>query len=228
MVSCVIFDLDDTLCDYRQAMENAKRNVSVLLNEEEIEPAAFWTRYHEIEPLLFRQFTENKLTVTEYRIRRYSDVLQAFDGGKTHLADRLNHIYMNEANHNIQLFEDAIPCLQFLKKQGITSVVLTNGPSDGQRSKIDALGLEPYIDRFYISAEIGCSKPSKEAFQYVLDDMQLPFSKVRMVGDSIEYDIRGAQAAGIKGMLLDRAGRHSDYEGRVIRSLSDLYQEMGA
>jgi hypothetical protein len=51
MVSCLIFDLDDTLCDYRQAMENAKQKVTNLLLEAGVEPFSFWQRYHQMEPV---------------------------------------------------------------------------------------------------------------------------------------------------------------------------------
>lgn len=226
MVRCFIFDLDDTLCDYQRAMENAKMKVNSILEENELDPARFWDRYHQLEPSLFRQFTENKLTIDEYRFRRYADVLQEVDAKKLGLVDRLNAVYMNEANCHIQLFEDTIPFLQLMKEHGLTCAVLTNGPSDGQRKKIEAMGLEDYLDKIYISAEIGYSKPKKEAFQYVLDDLQLSASDVWMIGDSIEYDVEGAQQVGIKGILLDRFNKHPHYKGIKISNLFDLLDHL--
>ena len=40
-----------------------------------------------------------------------------------------------------------------------------------------------------------------------------------MVGDTVEEDIEGAQALGMRAILVDRLGRHPEYEGR----LDDLY-----
>jgi FMN phosphatase YigB (HAD superfamily) len=40
-----------------------------------------------------------------------------------------------------------------------------------------------------------------------------------MVGDTVEDDIEGARALGMHAILVDRLGRHPDFEGR----LEDLY-----
>lgn len=225
MALCMIFDLDDTLCDYQEAMANAKKKVSTLLQGVNVDPSSFWERYHQVEPALFRQFTEKKISIEEYRTRRYRDILLEFDINDIQLAQLMNKTYMNEANHNIRLFEDAIPLLEFLKKNGIICVVLTNGPSDGQRSKIKALGLKNYMNKFYISAEIGYSKPNVEAYEYVLNDLQLSASNAWMIGDSLENDVEGALKAGIRGILLDRTNKYSNYQGTKINSLLDLLIE---
>ncbi|MDN4595309.1 HAD family hydrolase [Polycladomyces subterraneus] len=222
MVACLIFDLEDTLCDYRQAMENAKQKVSDILRGIGVDPASFWTRYHQLEPVLFQQFTEKKLTVEEYRVERYADVLREWDKSKLEWVDRLNAVYMNEANHRIQLFEDVIPFLANMKKNGVMGAVLTNGPADGQRNKMAALGLTDYVDKIYISAEIGYSKPAREAFQYVLDDLRLSATDVWTIGDSLAVDVKGAHQVGIKAILLDRANKYPDYAGPKVRSLIEL------
>lgn len=224
MVTSLIFDLDDTLCDYQQAMENAKKNMTVTLESSSVTPSFFWEIYHELEPGLFRQFVKKKLTIEEYRFRRFADVLREFDIVDTQLTQNLNVSYMNGANHNIQLFADTLPFLRKMKERNMEGVVLTNGPSDGQHSKIAALGLRDHLKKFYISTEIGYSKPMKEAFQYVLDDLQLTASEVLMIGDSIEYDIEGAERAGIQGILLDRYNKNLNYNGLKIRSLLDLLE----
>jgi putative hydrolase of the HAD superfamily len=43
-----------------------------------------------------------------------------------------------------------------------------------------------------------------------------------MVGDSLDADVAGAQAAGLRGILLDRDDRHVDLEVERIRSLREL------
>jgi len=40
-----------------------------------------------------------------------------------------------------------------------------------------------------------------------------------MVGDTLEDDIEGARAVGIRAMLIDREGQHPDIDDR----LTDLY-----
>jgi FMN phosphatase YigB (HAD superfamily) len=36
-----------------------------------------------------------------------------------------------------------------------------------------------------------------------------------MVGDTVEDDIEGAQALGMRAILVDRLGRHPAFEGRL-------------
>ena len=94
--------------------------------------------------------------------------------------------------------------------------------SDSQRAKFKNLGLSPNIQRIYIGEEIGVSKPNRKAFEYVLRDLDAAASDVLMVGDSIENDINGAEQAGIKAVLIDRANRYSEHTGTRIVTLSEL------
>lgn len=135
LIKCVIFDLDDTLCDYKGAMENAKQSVNIHLKKANIDTCIFWKIYHELEPSLFKKFTEKKITKDMYRLKRYSDVLEILSVKNTELSLKLNDIYMKKANNEINLFEDVVPLLEKLKEQNIDTALLTNGPVDGQRQK---------------------------------------------------------------------------------------------
>jgi HAD superfamily hydrolase (TIGR01458 family) len=72
-------------------------------------------------------------------------------------------------------------------------------------------------------------KPSQDFFKVVLTDMQLLKDEVLMVGDDIDSDIGGAQAAEIKGVLV-RTGKYrqeyaeasSTHPYLIIDSIADL------
>jgi HAD superfamily hydrolase (TIGR01458 family) len=74
-----------------------------------------------------------------------------------------------------------------------------------------------------------CGKPSAAFFGAAVDDLGLPVARVVMVGDDVANDVLGAQAAGIRGVLV-RTGkfRPSDLEradaapDAVIDSIADL------
>ncbi len=101
-------------------------------------------------------------------------------------------------------------------------VILTNGPSDGQKDKYYKLNLEKYIAKLYIGEEIGVSKPQSLAFEYVLSDLGLKKEEVLMVGDSITADYEGAKNYGINAVLIDRKNKYSDFVGTKILSLNEL------
>ena len=224
MIKHIIFDLDDTLCDYRKAKENARPHINEVLKTFGIDIDGFWNRFNRVEPLLFRQFADRSLTRDEYRIRRFADVLEGSHPRFLEISSELNHIHMRETNQKTELFYDTIPLMKVLRAKDIEAVILTNGPSDGQRAKFKTLGLSRYIQRIYISEEIGFSKPNRRAFEFVLRDLDAAAPDVLMVGDSIENDIDGAEQAGIKAVLIDRGDIHSGYTGIRIVTLSEVIE----
>jgi putative hydrolase of the HAD superfamily len=62
-------------------------------------------------------------------------------------------------------------------------------------------------------------KPHPTIFQAALDLLDVKPADAVMVGDSVEEDIEGAQAMGMRAILIDREDRHPDVEER----LTDLY-----
>ncbi len=129
---------------------------------------------------------------------------------------------MKEINYNIQLFDDVFPAFEILNEMGIRKVLLTNGPSSGQRSKIKSCGLENHMGAIYISDELKCAKPDRKIFDIVLSAENADASHTIMIGDSRPNDMEGAKNAGIRSILIDRYGVHGDYDGCKIQNLADI------
>ena len=72
----------------------------------------------------------------------------------------------------------------------------------------EALGLAKHILRLFNSAQTGFEKPHSQAFVNVLST--LPSSAdVWMIGDSMEADINGAVAVGVRAVLLRSRSPHA-------------------
>jgi putative hydrolase of the HAD superfamily len=84
--------------------------------------------------------------------------------------------------------------------------LLTNGPSDNQRRKLEQSGLATQFECVAISGEMGVGKPDGAAFVAVLGRLGVAPSEAVMVGDSWHRDIEGALAAGIPSVWI-AAGR---------------------
>ena len=112
MITHIIFDADDTLYDYQKAEENAKSHINEFLKTLAIDIDAFWHRFNQVAPVFFRQFADRSITRDEYRIRRFADVLQGSHEKFRELTSELNHIYIQETTHKIELFEDSIPLMK--------------------------------------------------------------------------------------------------------------------
>lgn len=79
--------------------------------------------------------------------------------------------------------------------------IVTNGMVDNQEGKIRQLGLDALVDGWVISAEVGVRKPSRAIFDILADRLSSPL-KGWMVGDSLEADILGGHAAGLRTALV--------------------------
>jgi putative hydrolase of the HAD superfamily len=105
-----------------------------------------------------------------------------------------------------QLFPDVLTTMERLYGRFLLGVV-----SDAQRAffrpELAAAGLVPYLDVAVASGECGFRKPDPRPFQVALRRLGIGPGSAVYIGDSAERDIPGAQAAGMRAVLLDRGGR---------------------
>jgi len=86
----------------------------------------------------------------------------------------------------------------------------------------EQLGLAPYFDFIVVSARVGCSKPNPCIFREMLRQAGTSPERTLHVGDSLSADVRGAQALGITGVLVDRAGTVQPDGYSVVRDLAGV------
>ena len=76
--------------------------------------------------------------------------------------------------------------------------------------------------RLVISSEVGWRKPAPEFFAALCRSAGVPAECVLYVGDDPANDYAGAEAAGLRAVLLDRTGRGADAVPRRMERLADL------
>jgi putative hydrolase of the HAD superfamily len=119
-------------------------------------------------------------------------------------------------SENFELFEDVLPVLEELRRAELRIAVVSNGIRDlhafvaHHRLDVDAI-----VD----SRSHGRVKPHPTIFQAALAALAVAPADAVMVGDSLEEDIDGARALGMRAILLDREQRHPEVDER----LTDLY-----
>ncbi|WP_433869826.1 HAD family hydrolase [Saccharopolyspora sp. CA-218241] len=123
-----------------------------------------------------------------------------------------------------RLFDDALPCLDWLRATGLRLVAITNAPSAYQRRKMADVGLAGTFDTVLLSEEVGAAKPDSRIFAAACGGLGLRPEEVVHVGDRLDADAVGAVRAGMHGIWLDRrdTGRTAPDGVRVISSLFDL------
>jgi len=73
-------------------------------------------------------------------------------------------------------------------------------------------------------------KPERDFFRLALEDMRLGPHQVAMVGDDAEADVAGAQAAGLRGILVKTGKYQPEAEGTpdlVLESVAGLPEVLG-
>jgi len=77
------------------------------------------------------------------------------------------------------------------------------------------------------SRETGAVKPAPRMFSTLFALLGEAAGDCVMVGDSLEDDVKGAEACGCPAILLDCAGRRRDLDVPRIESLAELPAALG-
>ncbi len=103
-------------------------------------------------------------------------------------------------------YPDVQVFLEHAVASGVRLAVVTNGPSDLQRDKFNALGVGKLVRAVVISGEHGVAKPDPAIFQLALDELGVDPRDAWCVGDSLATDVAGAHRARITAIWLNRPG----------------------
>jgi len=143
-------------------------------------------------------------------------------GEADRLARRVRHVYTDPSAW--RLFDDTQPTLRELRELGWTHCMLSNHVPE-LPVILSHLGILEEFGAVVNSADTGYEKPHPEAFRGALAALGEARS-VRMIGDSYETDIAGAEAVGIPGILVrtddPRAERRCDDAAGVVALLEGI------
>lgn len=213
----VLFDLDDTLVDYASA---ARVAVSAWAEEHGVAATDTVARWDAITEFHYARYQRRELTFQEQRRARVREFLRV-EADDTE-ADELFAGYAVRYEAAWTAFDDALPALHRVRAAGLTTAVLTNGDEEHQRLKLERVGLAAAVDELIASSSLPAGKPDPRAFHAAAQRLGHAPGELLMVGNSLEHDVRGALAAGIEAVLLDRHDVHAGEPVRRIRSLREL------
>jgi len=120
-----------------------------------------------------------------------------------------------EHAQNFQIFEDVLPAFAGLRAHGLKLGLVSNTGRNLDEF-VRHHGLD--VDAAVSSGIHGKTKPHPTIFQAALRRLEVEPAAAVMVGDSIEDDVEGAKAVGMRGLLLDRENRYPE----VDEKLTDL------
>ncbi len=225
----ILFDFDGTVGDswggydrQREAIADVLRRSVPGLDIEEFE-----RRYVENGDLHYAVMLRENHAYDEFRRRRLAEALEPWHS----LDDDLFEEYLvahNAAIDTLPPFPDAVETIRSLRSRGIRVGVLTNGPSQLQRRKLRASGLEDEFDAVAISGELGVHKPERAAFEKALALLGTSADETAMVGDDLENDVAGALAAGFAAVVwIERRPGTLPDGAYIAQQVSDVPRILG-
>jgi putative hydrolase of the HAD superfamily len=111
-----------------------------------------------------------------------------------------------------EVFPDVMPSLSALRALECPLGIVSN--FDGRAVRIlEGLNLAPWFASITLSSQVGVTKPDPMIFHRALASHGTVAADACHVGDSPAEDCEGARAAGLRAVLIDRAGRHLDRPG---------------
>lgn len=189
----LLFDADDTLLDFkraeREALSEALKRFGISPTEELI------ASYSEINDSLWKLLETGGIEKNELRTKRFELFLRKHGFEADHL--QMAAEYTDRLAEKSYLMPGALEiCRYFYGKCRI--FVITNGIKAVQTGRMNVSPIKRFIERSYISEEVGAEKPSRDFFDRVMNDIEgFECDRALVIGDSLSSDIAGGMAAGI-------------------------------
>ncbi|WP_395760924.1 HAD family hydrolase [Bacillus sp. 3G2] len=212
MIQAVLFDLDGTLLDRRQSLEQFihdqyNRFTPHLMN---IEKSGYCSRFLELD--------NNGYT---WKDKVYATLLCEYNI-TTLTPEQLLHDYITNFQHHCIPFQNMHELLQRLTQQNIKIGIITNGFTDFQINNLRALNIHTYTNTILVSEAEGIKKPHPEIFERALQKLDVKATECLYVGDHPENDVLGSERVGILGVW-KRDSLWDDFEHpRVVNDLLEV------
>jgi HAD superfamily hydrolase (TIGR01509 family) len=205
----VLFDLGGTLFGYGTRSQVSQANVTVLerLGLDPADPevrrarreasAEVQSEYARQPSFLHRDLFRDAVARTAQRlgVDASREVLDWFEA-----ENRQNII------EHLLPREDAASTLRDLGELGLYRAVVSNADDDWLEPLIRRHRLDDHLEHWTSSEEADSCKPDAGIFRYSLRKAGLEVEEVLFVGDSLQHDVAGAHAIGLRSVLIGEPG----------------------
>lgn len=203
----IFFDMDDTLLDTSGGVKEAWQNTCLDFG---LELGCDAEDLHTAIREQMATFWKDEAAVEHWRTKlheaRVYNVELALAGRKldTTRAKPLADRYWDEQSSRFKLFEDSLSTLARLRSEQFRIGLITNGPQEMQRWKIERFDLARLFDVIVIEGEFGRGKPHPDVFRHAMATVGTKPEESWHIGDNLYADIGGAQSAGVHAAWIHR------------------------
>ena len=217
MYKHILFDLDDTLWDFKA---NSRIAMCEIFNDYKLinffdSFESFYDIYMVKNHQLWEQYAKGEVTKEYLSLERFLYPLRTVGIENKTLAKQLGEDFLQRTTLQTQLVDGALDLLNYLKDKYTLSII-SNGFVEVQYTKLRQSGLLPYFSHIFLSEEIGYQKPDIRFFQTVLHKLCAKNTESVVIGDNFQTDIEGAKTANI----------HSIFYNKTASELSDVLPDI--
>jgi HAD superfamily hydrolase (TIGR01549 family) len=215
-IEAVIFDLDNTLCQYeistfevlKQALEQLGRE-AVWHENPQIFNEAHWAEsldalWRESDKKIQSGNAEPRFIYGANLANALHLLGQAGVEDEAFL-DEVQRVCLEITQRHLIFCPNAPEVVRTLS-QNYKLGLITNGPTELQWGKVDYLNVRDWFGAIVVSHDIGILKPDPRIFETALNQLGVSASQSVYVGDSVKHDIQGAHNAGLKSVWVNSAG----------------------
>ena len=203
----IFFDLDNTLWDFDKSSILAFEKIYEifqLINYNIPSAAHFHHTYFEHNNRLWELYRQGKIDKEFLKDERFRLPLKDYGIINDNLAHDLGESYTDFAARMVALVPNTIEILSYLKEKNYNIHLITNGFLEVQSIKMQASGLDKYIDKTFVSEVVGYKKPDHRIFYHAMENVGANIENCVMIGDDLSVDILPAKEIGIHHIYFNR------------------------
>ena len=217
-VDAVLFDIDDTLCRYRRP---GSELLALAFDRVGVEPFFRVEDYYARYP----EFVTTSDDVVSLREACFAALATERDRDPG-IGRRVARAFAAERDHrDVRPLPGALEAVERLAGDHRLGVV-TNGSPSMQREKLEGLGLDGAFESVVFAGYDTPPKPDPEPFRRALRALSVAPDRAVHVGNSLESDVAGGRAAGLRTAWLPGSGSGTPATPEptyTLASLADLH-----
>lgn len=219
-IKAVFIDIDNTLLDFNKcalwSMQKAFNDYGLSFEN------SMFDTFNMINNRLWLRIEKGELTKEELYACRWNMIFALIgidvDGVEF---ENAFYSYLTESAEPV---DGALDLLKYLHGKYLVCAA-SNASYAQQIKRLNNAGMAEYLDRIFISEQIGFSKPQKEFFERCFEKISpIVPSETVMIGDSLTADIEGGASFGMKTCRYNHnlTNESSDLPDFTVCSLSEI------
>lgn len=219
-IKAVFIDIDNTLLDFNKcakwSMQKAFGDYKLHFEDN------MFDIFTKVNDSLWLQIEKGSLTKEELYACRWDIIFRVLGINENGIEfENLFYSYLTESSEPV---DGANSLLDYLGRKYIVCAA-SNASYAQQVKRLANAGMSAYLDKIFISEQIGFSKPQKEFFEKCFEKISpiQPYETI-MIGDSLTADIEGGAKFGMKTCWYNHnnSAVESSLPDITVRSLNDI------